>query len=138
MNENTMEYKGYTAVIQYSAEDECLVGEVAGIADKIGFHADSVEELRHEFKISIDSYLAACKKLGEKPNRPSTGKVVVHFPFETFIGVSQAADATGQSIDELVVSAVQAVYPYSQGSTIATKSKVNKISKPVRRRGKIG
>lgn len=40
--DNTMTYKGYTAIISFSAEDGCLVGRLAGINDIVGFHGDSV------------------------------------------------------------------------------------------------
>lgn len=43
---NAMTYKGYTAVIASSAEDECLVGHLAGINDIVGFHDESLEEVR--------------------------------------------------------------------------------------------
>ena len=43
---NVMTYKGYTAVIASSAEDECLVGHLAGINDIVGFHDESLEEVR--------------------------------------------------------------------------------------------
>jgi predicted HicB family RNase H-like nuclease len=32
--------------IEYSDEDQCLVGHIAGIADVIGSHADNVADLR--------------------------------------------------------------------------------------------
>jgi len=51
---NTITYKGYTAIVGFSAEDECLVGHIAGINDVIGFHADSVEDIRKFFtKLSM-------------------------------------------------------------------------------------
>ena len=43
---NAMTYKGYTAVIASSAEDECLVRHLAGINDIVGFHDESLEEVR--------------------------------------------------------------------------------------------
>ena len=51
---NTMKYKSYTAIVEFSAEDECLVGHIAGINDLIGFHADSVEEIRQVFHETVD------------------------------------------------------------------------------------
>ena len=42
---NTMTYRGYAAKIEYSDEDQCIVGHVAGILDVIGFHADNVADL---------------------------------------------------------------------------------------------
>ena len=41
-----MEYKGYSAMIEYSDEDECFVGRVAGIRDIITFHGESVRDIR--------------------------------------------------------------------------------------------
>jgi len=45
-----MTYKGYAAKIEYSDDDDCFVGHIAGIKDVIGFHADSVKELRRPLK----------------------------------------------------------------------------------------
>jgi len=42
---NTMTYRGYAARIEYSDEDQCLIGHVAGINDVVGFHGESVAEL---------------------------------------------------------------------------------------------
>jgi predicted HicB family RNase H-like nuclease len=58
-----MTYKGYTAQIQYSDEDACFIGHIAGIADVIGFHADNVQDLRDAFGVAVDDYLGACEKL---------------------------------------------------------------------------
>ncbi len=43
---NTMTHKGYTARIDYSDEDAAFVGHIAGIRDVVGFHGESVSELR--------------------------------------------------------------------------------------------
>jgi predicted HicB family RNase H-like nuclease len=58
-----MTYKGYAAQIEYSDEDTCFVGHIAGIADVIGFHADNVQDLSDAFGVAVDDYLAACEKL---------------------------------------------------------------------------
>ncbi len=58
-----MTYKDYKAVISFSAEDECLVGHIAGINDIVGFHGESVEEIRQAFEEAVDFYLESCKKL---------------------------------------------------------------------------
>jgi predicted HicB family RNase H-like nuclease len=58
-----MTYKGYAAQIEYSDEDDCFVGHIAGIADVIGFHADNVQDLRDAFGAAVDDYLATCEKL---------------------------------------------------------------------------
>jgi predicted HicB family RNase H-like nuclease len=58
-----MTYKGYSAQIEYSDEDACFVGHIAGIAVVIGFHADNVQDLRDAFGAAVDDYLATCEKL---------------------------------------------------------------------------
>ncbi|MCL1836330.1 MAG: type II toxin-antitoxin system HicB family antitoxin [Treponema sp.] len=59
----TMQYKGYTARIEYSDEDKCFVGHIAGIRDIIGFHGESVESLYTAFEEAVDDYLEICKKM---------------------------------------------------------------------------
>ena len=61
-----MIYKGYAARIEYSDEDGCFIGHIAGVKDVIGFHADSVKELRDAFYEAVDDYLATCKKIAER------------------------------------------------------------------------
>jgi predicted HicB family RNase H-like nuclease len=64
---STMTYKGYAARIEYSDEDACFVGHIAGIKDVIGFHAETVKNLRMAFEEALDDYLAACEKVVRLP-----------------------------------------------------------------------
>ena len=50
----TMTYQGYAAHIEYSDEDACFVGHIAGIRDRVGFHGDSVDELRIAFQDAVE------------------------------------------------------------------------------------
>lgn len=59
----TMTYQGYAARIEYSNEDQCLVGHIAGINDIVGFHGESVAELRAAFEEAVDDYVETCEKL---------------------------------------------------------------------------
>jgi len=72
---STMQYKGYSAIVRYSAEDACLVGHIAGINDIVGFHGDSVEEVRKAFEESVDFYLDSCARMGHESNKPHSGRV---------------------------------------------------------------
>ncbi|MDR2209494.1 MAG: type II toxin-antitoxin system HicB family antitoxin [Azoarcus sp.] len=60
---NTMMYNGYAARVKYSEEDQCFVGHITEIRDVIGFHGESVAELRAAFEEAVDDYLETCKKL---------------------------------------------------------------------------
>ena len=64
---NIMMYKGYTARIEYSTEDGCLIGEIAGIRDIVGFHGDSVAELQAAFEEAVEDYLEMCEESGRPP-----------------------------------------------------------------------
>ena len=71
---NVMTYQGYAARIDYSEEDKCFVGHIAGIRDIVGFHGESVAELRTAFEEAVDDYLITCEKLGRAPQKPYSGK----------------------------------------------------------------
>ncbi|OGQ95655.1 MAG: DNA repair protein [Deltaproteobacteria bacterium RIFOXYD12_FULL_57_12] len=66
-----MTYKGYAARIVYSDEDACFIGHIAGIKDIVGFHAESVKELRAAFEDAVNDYLATCEKLGRAKEKMS-------------------------------------------------------------------
>lgn len=56
-----MLYKGYAAHVEFSADDDCFVGHIAGIRDVVGFHATNVKALRAAFHEAVDDYLATCE-----------------------------------------------------------------------------
>ena len=101
---NTMTYKNYTAIVGFSAEDECLVGHIAGIHDVIGFHADSVEEIRKVFHETVDDYLAVCAKIGRPPNKAYSGKITLRLPPELHAQLAVKAEANGSSLNNWLVS----------------------------------
>lgn len=45
-------------------------GEVVGLRNVITFQGTSAEEIKKEFKISIDGYLDWCEELKQKPDKP--------------------------------------------------------------------
>ena len=44
-----MTYKGYTAKIEFDPDDNILVGHIIGIRDTVGFHGETVSELKDAF-----------------------------------------------------------------------------------------
>jgi predicted HicB family RNase H-like nuclease len=66
---NTMTYQGYTARIDFDDRDNLFVGRLLGIRDVIGFHADSVAELRAAFEEAVGDYLETCAALGKSPDK---------------------------------------------------------------------
>ncbi len=99
---NTMNYKNYAARIEYSEEDDCFVGHIAGINDVIGFHADSVKALHKAFEEAVDDYLASCKKIGREPQKPYSGKIMLRIPPELHARAAMLAEARGKSLNSWV------------------------------------
>jgi predicted HicB family RNase H-like nuclease len=97
---NVMSHKGYSAVIQYDAEDEIFYGELLGIRDVVGFHADNVAELKVAFVEALEDYLETCRKIGKEPQRPFSGNVMLRVDPVVHSKVAQAAQAAGQSLNQ--------------------------------------
>ncbi len=94
-----MNYKGYTAKVEFDDEAMIFHGEVIGIRDVVTFQGRSVEEIKKAFHGSVDDYLAFCKARGEEPDKPFSGKFVVRISPETHRKVYAAAKKSGQSIN---------------------------------------
>jgi predicted HicB family RNase H-like nuclease len=97
-----MSYRGYSARIEYSDEDGCLIGRIAGIQDIISFHGDSVEDIRRAFHESVDFYLDTCAKKKREPQKPFSGKLMLRLPPELHARLAIRAQATGKSLNSLV------------------------------------
>ncbi len=97
---NTMTYRGYAARIDYSDEDGCFVGHIAGINDVVGIHGESVEELRDAFIESVDDYLLTCEKLNRPPQKPYSGNLMLRIPPQVHAAIAMAAEVSGKSINQ--------------------------------------
>lgn len=99
---NVMTYKGYAARIEYSDEDQLLVGHVAGIRDVIGFHGESVAELRAAFEEAVDDYLETCQRLGRAPQKAYSGKLSLRLEPALHASVAAKAELADKSINQWV------------------------------------
>jgi len=99
---NVMTYKGYAARIEYSDEDQLLIGHVAGIRDVIGFHGESVAELRSAFEEAVDDYLETCARLGREPQKAYSGKLSLRLEPTLHASVAAKAELEKKSINQWV------------------------------------
>lgn len=102
-----MNYKGFSARIEYSDEDGCFIGRVAGIQDVIGFHGQSVAKLRAAFKESIDDYLETCARVGKQPNKPYSGQFRLRLSPDLHARVALAAESKGKSLNTLITDLIE-------------------------------
>lgn len=103
---NVMNYKGYAARIDYSDEDGLFVGHLAGIRDIVGFHGESVSELRAAFEEAVDDYLDTCTKLGKEPQKPYSGKLSLRLEPELHASVAVKAQLSHKSINQWVADVI--------------------------------
>jgi predicted HicB family RNase H-like nuclease len=96
---NVMSYKGYSARIEYSDDDDCFIGHLAGIKDVVGFHGESVTELRSAFEEAVNDYLATCEKLNRSPQRPYSGKVMLRLDPSIHARAAMQAESQGKSLN---------------------------------------
>ena len=97
---NTMTYKGYAARIAYDDEDGILTGQIAGIRDGVGFHADSVDALKEAFQEAVDDYVATCARIGKEPQKPYSGRVMFRVDPEVHRKAALAAELAGKSLNQ--------------------------------------
>ena len=99
---NVMTYRGYAARIEYSDEDQLLVGHIAGIRDVIGFHGESVQALRAAFEEAVDDYLETCARLGREPQKAYSGKLSLRLEPALHASVAAKAELADKSINQWV------------------------------------
>ena len=95
-----MHYKNYAARIEYSDEDGCFVGHIAGIKDIVGFHGESVAEMRAAFEEAVDDYLALCAEAGKRAERPYSGRIMLRVPPELHARLAVQAESNGLSLNQ--------------------------------------
>ena len=104
---NTMTHQGYSARVEFDADDRIFVGHIVGIRDIVGFHGASVDELEAAFCEAVDDYLAACKKLKQAPDKPYSGRVMLRLPPDLHARASAAAQVTGMSFNQWAARALE-------------------------------
>ena len=97
---NVMTFEGYSARIEFDAEDEIFFGRLAGISDVIGFHADNVSDLKQAFHDAVDDYVETCRKLGKAPQKPYSGKMMFRVDPEIHARAAKAAELAGKSLNQ--------------------------------------
>jgi predicted HicB family RNase H-like nuclease len=97
---NAMTYKDYAARVEFDADDHIFVGRVIGIRDIVTFHGETVRELENSFKEAVDDYLEACATIGQQPNKPYSGKILIRVSAEIHAAVAASAESAGKSLNQ--------------------------------------
>jgi predicted HicB family RNase H-like nuclease len=104
---STLNYKGYTARIDFDARDQIFIGRVLGLRSIVSFHGSSVRELNKEFHVAIEDYLSDCLESGTSPDKPASGRLMLRIPTEVHGIALVAAQASGLSLNQWAIHAIQ-------------------------------
>ena len=102
-----MEYKGYRAAIRFDSDAGVFHGEVVDTLDVVVFEGTSVEELRREFRHSVDDYLAVCEERGRTPDKPFSGRIPVRVSPDVHRSAAAAAKAEGKSLNAWLAQTIE-------------------------------
>lgn len=97
-----MNYRDYTARIEFDEASETFHGRIEGIRDIITFEGSSVEELKKAFHDSVDDYLEWAAADGFVPERPYSGRLMLRLPPELHRRAAALAQKRGESLNNLV------------------------------------
>ena len=73
----------------------------------VSFHGTSVDGLEQAFRESVDDYLDACKKIGQSPNKPASGRLILRVPPEVHSAALVAAQVSGLSLNQWAMETIQ-------------------------------
>jgi predicted HicB family RNase H-like nuclease len=96
---NTLTYRGYTSDLEFDPDDNILVGRVRDVDDIICFHGESVAAFTAAFHEAIDDYLTACGSLGQAPEKPASGRLMLRVSPVVHAAALKAAAHAGQSLN---------------------------------------
>jgi predicted HicB family RNase H-like nuclease len=104
---NLMSVDGYYARIEYNSDTDLFRGEILGLSGGADFYGANPDELRREFKKSLDVFLEVCKEQGIEPRRQFSGRFNLRIPPELHEQLAMAAAAQGKSLNALAQETLQ-------------------------------
>ncbi len=104
---NLMSVDGYFARIEYNSDTDLFRGEILGLSGGADFYGANPDELRREFKKSLDVFLEVCKEQGVEPRRQFSGRFNLRIPPELHEQLAMAAEAQGKSLNALAQETLQ-------------------------------
>ena len=72
---NIMTVDGHRAKIEYDPDIDMFRGEILGLNGGADFYGQTPDELRREFRKSLDVFFEVCKEKGIEPFKAYSGKL---------------------------------------------------------------
>lgn len=96
---NIMFIDGHRAKIEYDPDIDMFRGEILGLNGGADFYGKTPDELRREFRKSLDVFLEVCKEKGIEPFKGYSGKFNLRIPPELPSEITARAVAEGKSLN---------------------------------------
>ncbi|WP_312317185.1 type II toxin-antitoxin system HicB family antitoxin [Stenotrophomonas sp.] len=104
---NIIKYAGYEGTAELDLESMVCRGRILFIDDLVTYQADSPKELQAAFQEAVDDYLATCKALGRRPQKPLSGTFNVRISPALHRAARLRAVKDEVSLNEVVAAAVR-------------------------------
>jgi predicted HicB family RNase H-like nuclease len=102
-----LEYKGYIGSIEYNKEDKLFFGKLLGIKSLISYEGKTGPQLEKDFIAAVDDYLADCKELDIKAEKPFKGSFNVRIPSELHRDAALKAMEMNTSLNGFVSESIR-------------------------------
>lgn len=107
MMSNRVEYKGYFAKIEFSAEDGLLYGKIEGINDLVVFESETIGGVQQSFEEAVDDYLIMCQEIGQEPDKVYSGTFNVRIDPVLHRRLALLANKQDESLNKTVERVIQ-------------------------------
>jgi predicted HicB family RNase H-like nuclease len=91
----------FSARIEYNSKTDMFQGKILGLGGGADFYGANPEQLRQEFRESLNVFLEVCREKGIEPRKQFSGKINLRIPAELHEMLAMAAQAQGKSLNSL-------------------------------------
>jgi len=98
---------GFHARIDYDEDTDLFRGEILGLTGGADFYGSSPEELRREFRKSLDVFLEVCREKGIEPRRQYSGKFNLRISPQLHEQLALRAQASDKSLNAFAQEALE-------------------------------
>ncbi len=104
---NLITVDGYQAKLEYDPDLDMFRGEILGLNGGADFYGSTPEELRAEFRKSLQVFLDVCREKGISPHRRYSGRFNLRISPELHEQLAIQAQAQGKSLNIFVQETLQ-------------------------------
>ena len=104
---NLITVDGYQAKLEYDADLDMFRGEILGLNGGADFYGRTPDELRAEFRKSLQVFLDVCRENGISPHRRYSGRFNLRISPDLHEQLSIPAQAQGKRLNVFVQDALK-------------------------------